>query len=75
MGLRALPGVEPRLRADQARVVRRLIDDRLVVTRALVDDVQSQLGHRTLATTSRYLAHLKAETDAGWAAAAAAIGL
>ena len=44
-------------------------------TGASLEDVQSLLGHRTLATTSRYLARLEAETDAGWAAAAAAIGL
>ena len=33
------------------------------------------LGLRTLATTSRYLARLEPETDAGWLAAAAAIGV
>lgn len=44
-------------------------------TGASLEDVQTLLGHRTLATTSRYLARLEAETDAGWAAAAAAIGL
>jgi integrase/recombinase XerC len=44
-------------------------------TGASLEDVQSLLGHQTLATTSRYLARLEAEADAGWAAAAAAIGL
>jgi site-specific recombinase XerD len=44
-------------------------------TGASLEEVQSLLGHRTLATTSRYLARLEAETDSGWAAAAAAIGL
>lgn len=44
-------------------------------TGASLEDVQTLLGHRTLATTSRYLARLEAETDAGWVAAASAIGL
>ena len=44
-------------------------------TGASLEDVQSLLGHQTLATTSRYLARLEAEQDPGWAAAAAAIGL
>lgn len=44
-------------------------------TGASLEDVQTLLGHRTLATTARYLARLEPEADAGWAAAAAAIGL
>ena len=44
-------------------------------TGASLEDVQTLLGHRTLATTSRYLARLEAEQDPGWAVAAAAIGL
>ena len=40
-----------------------------------LEDVQALLGHRTLATTSRYLARMEAETDDGWVAAAAAMGL
>lgn len=44
-------------------------------TGASLEDVQSLLGHQSLATTSRYLARLEAEQDPGWAVAAAAIGL
>lgn len=44
-------------------------------TGASLEDVQSLLGHRTLTTTSRYLARLEAEQNPGWAVAPAAIGL
>jgi len=44
-------------------------------TGASLEEVQSLLGHQSLATTSRYLARLEAEQDPGWAVAAAAIGL
>jgi len=53
MGLRALPQVEPRLRADQAGVVRRPVDDRLVVTRALVWAIQSGTSPEAFTTAAR----------------------
>ena len=40
-----------------------------------IEDVQALLGHRSVATTGRYLARLEPEQDAGWTAAAAALGL
>jgi integrase/recombinase XerD len=42
---------------------------------ATIEDVQRFLGHRSLATTSRYLARLEGEKDDGWAAVAAALGI
>lgn len=42
---------------------------------ASIEDVQALLGHRSLATTARYLARLESEADAGWAAAADLLGL
>lgn len=42
---------------------------------ASIEDVQSLLGHRSLATTATYLRRLEGEDDAGWAPVAAALGL
>jgi integrase len=42
---------------------------------ASIEDVQAFLGHRSLATTARYLARLEGEADTGWMGVAAAIGL
>jgi len=42
---------------------------------ATLEDVQAQLGHASLSTTSRYLARLEGEEDRGWAGVAEAIGV
>lgn len=42
---------------------------------ASMEDVQSLLGHRNLATTATYLRRLEGEDDDGWAPVAAALGL
>jgi site-specific recombinase XerD len=44
-------------------------------TGASIEDVQALLGHASVAVTARYLARLEPETDSGWGAAAAAIGI
>ena len=42
---------------------------------ASIEDVGSLLGHRSIATTARYLARLEGERDDGWERAAAALGV
>ena len=42
---------------------------------ASIEDVQSLLGHRSLATTATYLRRLEGEEDSGWAPVAAMLGL
>lgn len=44
-------------------------------TGASIEAVGSFLGHRSLHTTSRYLARLEGERDAGWHGVAAALGM
>jgi len=44
-------------------------------TGASIEDVSVLLGHRSIATTATYLARLEGEQDAGWKAAAAALGV
>ena len=44
-------------------------------TGASIEDVGAFLGHRSLHTTSRYLARLEGERDTGWQAVAALIGV
>lgn len=44
-------------------------------TGASLEDVGTFLGHRSLHTTSRYLAALEGETDPGWYGVAAALGM
>jgi len=42
---------------------------------ASIEEVQSFLGHRNLATTARYLVRLQGERDSGWPAVAAVLGV
>ena len=42
---------------------------------ASIEDVGALLGHRSIATTARYLARLEGERDDGWQRAAAALGV
>jgi site-specific recombinase XerD len=42
---------------------------------ASIEAVGSFLGHRSLHTTSRYLARLEGERDSGWQGVAAALGV
>jgi len=42
---------------------------------ASIEDVGTFLGHRSLHTTSRYLARLEGERDTGWYGVAAALGV
>jgi integrase len=44
-------------------------------TGASIEECQALLGHTSVAVTARYLARLEPERDAGWNAAAAAIGI
>lgn len=42
---------------------------------ASLEDVQALLGHRSVATTARYLARLESEKDSGWEGVASLLGL
>lgn len=44
-------------------------------TGATLEDVQQHLGHRSIATTARYLQRLEAETDNGWQPVAHMLGV
>jgi len=44
-------------------------------TGASIEDVGALLGHRSLSTTSRYLARLEGERDTGWQGVAALLGV
>jgi site-specific recombinase XerD len=45
------------------------------VTGASLEDVSALLGHRSIATTARYLARLEGEQDTGWPAVAVLLGV
>lgn len=63
-----LKGVTPHVLRHSAAKLRR-------DTGATIEDVGSFLGHRSLHTTSRYLARLEGERDTGWHGVAAALGV
>lgn len=63
-----LEGVTPHVLRHSAAKLRRDAG-------ATIEQVQSFLGHRNLATTARYLARLEGEHDDGWQGVAAALGL
>jgi len=63
-----LTGVTPHVLRHSAAKLRR-------DTGATIEDVGSFLGHRSLHTTSRYLARLEGERDTGWHGVAAALGV
>lgn len=42
---------------------------------ATIEDVQALLGHRSIATTARYLQRLEGEKDEGWSAVSGLLGL
>ena len=63
-----LEGVTPHVLRHSAAKLRREAG-------ASIEDVQSLLGHRSLATTATYLRRLEGEGDSGWAPVAAALGL
>ena len=44
-------------------------------TGASIEDVAGLLGHRSIATTARYLARLEGEQDDGWHGVAAMLGV
>ena len=43
--------------------------------RASIEDVSAFLGHRSIATTARYLARLEGEQDNGWQGVAQSLGV
>jgi integrase/recombinase XerD len=63
-----LPHVTPHVLRHAAAKLRR-------VTGASLEDVSALLGHRSIATTARYLARLEGEQDTGWPAVAALLGV
>jgi len=63
-----LEGVSPHVLRHSAAKLRR-------DTGASIEDVGTFLGHRSLHTTSRYLARLEGEHDTGWYGVAAALGV
>lgn len=63
-----LAGVTPHVLRHSAAKLRR-------DSGASIEDVSALLGHRSLHTTSRYLARLEGEQDTGWYGTAAALGL
>jgi len=63
-----LPHVTPHVLRHAAAKLRR-------VTGASLEDVSALLGHRSIATTARYLARLEGEQDTGWPAVAALLGI
>lgn len=63
-----LPGVTPHVLRHSAAKLRR-------DTGESIEAVGSFLGHRSLHTTSRYLARLEGERDSGWQGVAAALGV
>ena len=63
-----LEGVSPHVLRHSAAKLRR-------DSGASIEDVSAFLGHRSLHTTSRYLARLEGEQDTGWYGTAAALGL
>jgi len=63
-----LTGVTPHVLRHSAAKLRRDAG-------ATIEDVGTFLGHRSLHTTSRYLARLEGERDTGWYGVAAALGV
>ena len=63
-----LEGVSPHVLRHSAAKLRR-------DTGATIEDIGTFLGHRSLHTTSRYLARLEGEHDTGWYGVAAALGV
>jgi integrase/recombinase XerD len=63
-----LVGVTPHVLRHSAAKLRRLAG-------ASIEDVGALLGHRSIATTARYLARLEGEQDPGWRGAAAILGV
>ena len=63
-----LEGVSPHVLRHSAAKLRR-------DTGASIEDIGAFLGHRSLHTTSRYLARLEGEHDTGWYGVAAALGV
>jgi integrase/recombinase XerC len=63
-----LVGVSPHVLRHTAAKLRRQ-------SGATIEDVQQFLGHRSLATTSRYLQRLEGEDDPGWTGVASVLGL
>ncbi|HEX6512699.1 MAG TPA: site-specific integrase [Chloroflexota bacterium] len=60
--------VTPHVLRHKAAKPRRLAGDSL-------EDVQALLGHRSVATTARYLQRLESEKDTSWSAVSGLLGL